>query len=162
MNAVAFDTHALVKRLTAVGILEAQAEVIVDEQVRLIDERLASVGTREDISKLGAATQENVARVEATTKTEVAQLETAMKVDIARLEAASKAEIARLETKMKADLARMEAATEAQIARLDAATKTAVAESKVYTLKWGISGVMGFQTIVILGAVFAMVHFFVH
>jgi hypothetical protein len=49
MNAVLFDTHAFVKRLTAVGMPEAQAEVLADEQARLIDERLA---TKTDLAEL--------------------------------------------------------------------------------------------------------------
>ncbi len=42
LNALAFDTHAFVKRLTAAGMPEAQAEVLADEQARLVDERLAT------------------------------------------------------------------------------------------------------------------------
>jgi hypothetical protein len=36
LNYTVFDTHAFVKRLTAAGMPEAQAEVLADEQVRLI------------------------------------------------------------------------------------------------------------------------------
>ena len=43
-----FDTHAFVKRLTAVGMPEAQAEVLADEQARVIDERLA---TKDDLKQ---------------------------------------------------------------------------------------------------------------
>ena len=35
MKLAVFDTHAFVKRLTAVGMPEAQAEVLADEQMRL-------------------------------------------------------------------------------------------------------------------------------
>src|SRR5580700_9971718 len=42
MTAALFDTHAFFKRLTAVGMPEAQAEVLADEQARLVDERLAA------------------------------------------------------------------------------------------------------------------------
>jgi multidrug efflux pump subunit AcrA (membrane-fusion protein) len=111
MNTVVFDTHAFVKRLTAVGMPEAQAEVLADEQRSLIDERLA---TKEDIAKSDAAT----------------------KVEITRLEAATKAEIGRLE----------------------AETEINLAETKYDILKW-IAGIIGFQTIVTLGAVFALLKF---
>ncbi len=37
MNAVTFDTHAFVKRLSAAGMPEPQAEVLAEEQSRLID-----------------------------------------------------------------------------------------------------------------------------
>jgi chromatin segregation and condensation protein Rec8/ScpA/Scc1 (kleisin family) len=42
MGVVLFDTQAFVKRLTAAGMPEPQAEVLADEQARLIDERLAT------------------------------------------------------------------------------------------------------------------------
>ncbi len=45
-DAVAFDTHAFVERLTAVGMPEAQADALADEYARLIDERLAALATR--------------------------------------------------------------------------------------------------------------------
>ena len=32
MSAIAFDTHAFIKRLTAAGMPETQAEVLADEQ----------------------------------------------------------------------------------------------------------------------------------
>ncbi len=88
MTAVAFDTHAFVKRLTAAGMPELQAEILADEQAKLIDEKLA----------------------------------------------------------MKADLALL-------------ATKTVVSESKSEILK-RMLGVIGFQTIVIIGSVAALNHFF--
>ena len=61
MNYTVFDTHAFVKRLTAAGMPEAQAEVLADEQVRLIDDRLA---TKEDIAKLQAATKTDLREME--------------------------------------------------------------------------------------------------
>ena len=143
LNAVAFDTHAFIKRLTAVGMPEPQAEALADEQVRLIDDRLA---TKEDIAKLGA---------------EIARLEAATRTDIARLESSTKNDIAQLEASTKAEFARAEAATKAEFARLEAASKAALAETKADILKW-VSGMMGFQTIVILGAVFGLARLFVH
>ena len=60
MNAMVFDTHNFVKRLTAEGMPIGQAEVLADEQARLIDTRLvtqgdiaqaiANVVTKEDLS----------------------------------------------------------------------------------------------------------------
>ena len=51
-----FDTHNFVKRLTAEGMPIGQAEVLADEQARLIDTRLitqadlAQIVTKEDLS----------------------------------------------------------------------------------------------------------------
>lgn len=48
MTAIVFDTHAFVKRLTAVGMPEPQAEVLAESQAKLIDERLA---TKQDLQE---------------------------------------------------------------------------------------------------------------
>ena len=49
MGATSFDAHAFVKRLTQAGMPEAQAEVLVDSQTKLIDEKLA---TKQDLKEL--------------------------------------------------------------------------------------------------------------
>ena len=49
MASTIFDTHAFVKRLTAAGMPEQQAEVLADEQARLMNERLA---TKADVALL--------------------------------------------------------------------------------------------------------------
>lgn len=49
MNSVTFDTHKFVKRLTEAGMPLNQAEILAEEQTRLIDERLA---TKDDLEKL--------------------------------------------------------------------------------------------------------------
>ena len=49
MVATPFDTHAFVKELTEAGMPEAQAEVLVRRQARLIDEQLA---TKRDLKEL--------------------------------------------------------------------------------------------------------------
>ena len=49
MADLAFDTHKYVKRLTAVGMPEKQAEVIADEQRALIKDQLA---TKQDIAEV--------------------------------------------------------------------------------------------------------------
>ena len=49
MASAIFDTHAFVKRLTAAGMPEAQAEILAEEQACLIDERLA---TKADLAVL--------------------------------------------------------------------------------------------------------------
>ena len=149
LNVAAFDTHAFVKRLTAVGMPEPQAEALADEQRRLIDDRLA---TKEDIARLEGTTRTEIARLEGATRTEIARLELVTKAETARLEAATKSDIARLEAATKSDVARLEA----EIDRLGETTKANLAETKFEILKWVI-GTMGFQTLLILGSVFAMV-----
>lgn len=83
-EAIHFDTHKFVKRMTETGMSEATAEALTDEQLRLIQGELA-------------------------TKTDLAALQAATKADIEALRLATQADIAgvRLEIeKTKADLIR--------------------------------------------------------
>lgn len=49
MSTLTFDTHKFVKRLTEAGMPVGQAEVLAEEQAKLIDERLA---TKDDLERL--------------------------------------------------------------------------------------------------------------
>ena len=95
MSVAVFNTHAFVKRLTAAGMPEAQAEALADELTPLIDDRLA---TKDDLANLA-------------TKADV-------KVEIAD-------------------------------------TKAEIADAKAEIIKW-MFGTIGFQTIIVLGAVVAL------
>ena len=61
-EAIAFDTHRFVKRLTENGFTERQAETLADEHVALLNANLA---TKADI----AAVQADIAKVEASVET---------------------------------------------------------------------------------------------
>ncbi len=93
----AFDTHAFVKRLTAAGMPEPQAEILADEQSKLIDDKRV---TKTDLRETGRLLESNIR-------------ETAL----------------RLETKIEA--------------------------VKADLVKW-MFGMVGFQTLLILGAVIAL------
>ena len=49
MSTITFDTHKFVKQLTEAGMPLRQAEILAEEQARLIDERLA---TKDDLERL--------------------------------------------------------------------------------------------------------------
>ena len=49
MSALIFDTHKFIKRLTEAGMPLGQAEVLAEEQAKLIDERLA---TKDDLKMM--------------------------------------------------------------------------------------------------------------
>ena len=51
MASAIFDTHAFVKRLTAAGMPEQQAEILAEEQARVIGEQVA---TKQDIALVRA------------------------------------------------------------------------------------------------------------
>jgi hypothetical protein len=58
-----FDTHAFIKRLTAAGMPEAQAEIIAEQQAKLVDalvtrqhfdQQLQTLATKVDLAELKA------------------------------------------------------------------------------------------------------------
>ena len=51
MASAIFDTHAFVKRMTAAGMPEPRAEILAEEQARMLGEQLA---TKHDIALLRA------------------------------------------------------------------------------------------------------------
>jgi hypothetical protein len=51
MASAIFDTHAFVKRLTAAGMPEQQAEILAEESTRLVGEQVA---TKQDVALLRA------------------------------------------------------------------------------------------------------------
>ena len=64
MSIAIFDTHAFVKRLTAAGMPEAQAEILADHSAQLLNEKLATkddltlLATKPDIEVLRTAMSE--------------------------------------------------------------------------------------------------------
>jgi len=60
-EAIAFDTHRFVKRLTESGFTEKQAETLADEHVSLLNSNLA---TKADIEALRQETRAEIAKVE--------------------------------------------------------------------------------------------------
>ena len=75
-EAIAFDTYQFVKRLTAHGFTEEQAEVLAAEQVNLLNSNLA---TKADI----AGVQQEIETLRLATKADIEALRQATKVDIA-------------------------------------------------------------------------------
>ncbi len=72
MEIAAFDTHGFVKRLTGAGMPEAQAEILAEEQSRLIQERLA---TKQDLEKLKADLKRDFKELEYRFKRDMQELE---------------------------------------------------------------------------------------
>ncbi len=76
-EAIAFDTHRFVKRLTEGGFTEQQAETLAEEQVALLNANLA---TTADIARIEAG----IGTLRQETKAAIAQTEARME---ARMEA---------------------------------------------------------------------------
>ncbi len=70
-EAIAFDTHRFVKRLTETGFTEAQAEALADEQVRLLNSNLA---TKQNLKQLEAVQKQQLTEVEGKLQRQMAEL----------------------------------------------------------------------------------------
>ncbi len=92
-EAIAFDTHRFVKRLTRTGFTEEQAEALADEQVALLKSNLA---TRENLLRLEGVQKQQLAEHEATTEQKIQEI----KRDIQELKGSQARQMAEL----KADL----------------------------------------------------------
>ena len=138
-EAIAFDTHRFVKRLTEGGFTEKQAETLADEQVALLNANLA---TKADI----AAVQADIEALRLATRVDIEKV----KADIAKVEAGLKADIAKVEARLKAEIAKVEGGVEtlrletgAQIANAEAGLRAEIAKveggiwvAKAALLKW--------------------------
>ena len=113
-EAIAFDTHRFVKRLTESGFTEKQAETLAEEHVALLNTNLA--------------TKADIARIEA--GVDALRQETKAGMDALRQE--TKADIARVEAGI--DVLRQE--TRADIESLRQETRAAIEAVKVDLLKW--------------------------
>ncbi len=101
-EAIAFDTHRFVKKLTERGFTEEQAEVLAEEQVALLNTNLATKAeieaVRADIEALRLATKAEIEAVRA----DIEALRKETKADIARSEAGLKADIAKVDGRIEA------------------------------------------------------------
>ncbi|MCH8329686.1 MAG: DUF1640 domain-containing protein [Nanoarchaeota archaeon] len=88
-QAIAFDTHAYVKKLKAVGFTEEQAEVQAEALAELIDERLA---TKQGLKELDNAHKHDIMLL----KHDMKEMEAGLKRDIAEV----KRDIKEMETRL--------------------------------------------------------------
>ena len=101
-EAIAFDTHRYVKRLTENGFTEQQAETLADEQVTLLNANLA---TKADLARIGADVEAH--RQETQAGMEALRQETKAGIEALRQE--TKAGIETLRQETKADIAALKA-----------------------------------------------------
>lgn len=149
MNAVAFDTLKFAQALRdkanlsptqAEGISQAFSEAIAGQLATRDD--LANLATKDDLAALRSATREDLAALRSATKDDLAAFRSATKDDMTAL----RTDVAALRT----DVNILEAKIEAKIdAKIEA--------SKSEIIKW-MFGTIGFQTIIVLGAVVALAH----
>jgi hypothetical protein len=81
----ALDTHETVKRLTAAGFTDAQAEALTAAVKNAVDIDLSKLATKTDIADLRHATKTDIADLRHATETDIADLRHETKIDIADL-----------------------------------------------------------------------------
>ena len=109
-EAIAFDSHRFVKRLTESGFSEKQAETLAEEHVALLNANLA---TKADIETLRQGTKADIEALRQGTKADIEALRQETKAGIETLRQETKAGIETLRQETKADLAKVEARIEA-------------------------------------------------
>ncbi len=118
-EAIAFDTHRFVKRLTDSGFTERQAETLADEHVALLNGNLA---TRVDVEKVRADVEKvraDVEKVRADVENVRADVEN-VRADVVQLSADV--------VQLRADVVKIEA----RVAKIEAR----IEEAKSEILKW--------------------------
>ena len=98
-EAIAFDTHRFVKRLTDCGFTEQQAETLADEHVALLNANLA---TKADVARI----EERIAKVEA--GMDALRQETKAGMDAFRQEIGAGMDALRLETRAAIEASKSE------------------------------------------------------
>ena len=105
MEAVTFDTHEFVKRLTKAGMPEPQAEILAEEQSRLIQERLA---TKKDLKELEVTLRRDFKEIEAALQEKLKALENILELKLKALEDNLELKLKTLEDTLKRDIKEME------------------------------------------------------
>ena len=130
MSALAFDSHAFVKRLTEAGMPERQAAVLATEQTRLIE---ADLATKADIKALEGATKKEIELI---------------RRDMKAMDASTKADIELIRRDIKA----LEAGTKKEIELIRLEMKALEHRVTATILKW-MFGALAAQTVLIIGVV---------
>lgn len=91
-----FDTLQYVKKLTAVGVSNQQAEIQAEALKEIIEDKLA---TKNDLKNL--ATKDDLRELELATKNDFKKLELATKNDLKELELATKNDLRNLEQELR-------------------------------------------------------------
>jgi len=92
-HALAFDTHAYVKKLVTVGVSERQAEVQAETLTELLDNDLA---TKRDLKELEIALRRDMKELENATRRDIKELEMRLTIRLGAIMAGGIAIVATL------------------------------------------------------------------
>ena len=102
-----FDTHGFVKRLTSAGMPEPQAEILAEEQSRLIQERLG-IANKQDLEQLRIASKRDVEELKAILEQKLKALEASLAQKLEAQNIALKHDMEKLQTTLERDIKEME------------------------------------------------------
>ena len=125
MTPLILDTHAAVNELVSAGMPERQAETVVRQQAKLLEQNLA---TKADIEAIKA----EIETLRQETKADIETLRQETKADIETLRQETKAGIETLRQETKADIE----TTRASIETLRQETMARIEAAKVDLIKW--------------------------
>jgi len=115
-TALAFDTHAYVKKLRDAGVPEQQAEIQVEAIASLIEERMVTkqdqqlleTNLRRDMKELETNLRRDMKELETRLETRIKELETRLETRIKELETRLETRIKELEVELKHDIKDLE------------------------------------------------------
>ena len=137
-SALAFDTHASVKRLMQSGMPEAQPEALVEVVSKTADmPDISGPATKADLDQLRLATKADLEQFRTAIRADMDQLRTATKADMGQMRMATKADMDQLRMTTKADIDQLRMATKADMDQFRTATKAdiAVLDARITAVK---------------------------
>ncbi len=137
-SAIAFDTHAYVKKLKSAGVSEEAAEVQAEAMVGLIEDRLA--------------TKQELFGVETALKRDIKELETSLRRDTKELETSLRRDIKELETNLRREIKESEASLRQEMKKLDVGLRQEMKE-----LEMRMTMRLGAMMVVAVGVVATLV-----
>ncbi len=149
-EAIAFDTHRYIKRLTESGFSEKQAETLADEQIAVLNSNLATkadiVAIQADIAAMQAAIADAQAAI-ADAQAAIAAAQVAI-ADAQVAIAAAHADIAAMQAAiatMQADIEKLNQETKVEIAKIEAGIERVKSE----LLKWFIGALIAQGSLIV-------------
>ncbi|MBE7204630.1 MAG: DUF1640 domain-containing protein [Parafilimonas terrae] len=146
MTAIAFDTYAMVRRLTASGLSEDQAEAITGALKDGRESDLASLATKVDLRETEVALRTDLRETATALRTDLRESQAALQTDLQRAEVALRTDLRESQAALQTDLRNTEVALQTDLreteGRLDA--KIADLSQKVtdlsHRLDFGLAG----------------------
>ena len=130
MNMLSFDTHAAVKELRELGMVESQAEGIVNIVTRGNDQRLGELATKAELKEL---------------RSEIGNLKTELRSEIAQLGTELRSEIAQLGTELRSAIAEQGATLRGEMATY----QTEIVKGQQIGTRWMMGTMFGLAGVVL-------------